>query len=317
MLKEQTTGDGRRNERRGDFGWSVEGSSEIKAFWLAHVEFADPTTKVSGKISDSTAKALERMVADHADEVIPRPNLAAAVLSGSLKAFAVSENLGGGYLIVFASGIMNFVTIATERTSSTPAAEENGTSQRARSSQMDSPVDSRGSAHASWLSRIFSFGPSAKLAARLASNDDSTFIPALSEAVEYGPKGNDLGVRAMEAAMRIRAGRRKLVFYYPKFGELTGRSFDELADSPKMLERLASEKALLRDPCVSQNLMSACSIGHGDEGIRECIMKARDLGGLDQFYTFQLLYNHMLQTAKLAHARGARSWTEQISNRST
>src|SRR5207249_4437253 len=35
-----------RQEKRGDFGWSsIDGATEIKAFWLAHAEFADPARR--------------------------------------------------------------------------------------------------------------------------------------------------------------------------------------------------------------------------------------------------------------------------------
>jgi len=82
----------------------------------------------------------------------------------------------------------------------------------------------------------------------------------------------------------------------------------------KRLLQLAENQALLHDPRVSQDLMGACLTGHGAEGIRECILKAADIGGVDQCYAFQLPYNHVLQTAKLAHARGERSWTEQMTD---
>jgi hypothetical protein len=118
----------------------------------------------------------------------------------------------------------------------------------------------------------------------------------------------------MEKAMRRRAGRNDIAFLKQKLGVLTGRSFEESAESPKMLQRLAGERALLRDPRASQGLMSACLVGHGAEGVRECLLKAREVGGIDQFYAFQLLYNHLIQTAKLDHARGARSWTEQMTD---
>ena len=116
--------------------------------------------------------------------------------------------------------------------------------------------------------------------------------------------------------MRRRAGRRNLTFLQPNLGGLTGRAYSELEDAPKRLLQLAEARALLRDPRASQDLMSACLNGHGAEGIRACILKAAELGGVGECYAFQLLYNHLLQAAKLAHARGARSWTEQMTDES-
>ena len=118
----------------------------------------------------------------------------------------------------------------------------------------------------------------------------------------------------MEEAVRRRAGRSGLAFLQPNLGGLTARAYKELEDSPKRLLQLAEAQALLRDPRVSQDLMSACLTGHGAEGIRECILKSAEVGGVEQCYAFQLLYNHLLQTAKLAHARGKRSWTEQMTD---
>lgn len=106
-----------RQEKRGEFGWSVEGADEIKAFWLANAAFADPSAKASGTISESTARILKEKVAEHAVEVSPRLNFASAIHSGELTAFSIADNIGGGYLIVFPDGGSNFHTIGMEKPS--------------------------------------------------------------------------------------------------------------------------------------------------------------------------------------------------------
>ncbi len=150
----------------------------------------------------------------------------------------------------------------------------------------------------------------AALAERLESNEETAFIPALQEAVTYAVDGNDLGVLAMEEAMRRRAGGRKLEFMTPKLGTLTARDSATAMNAPQDLLRLVEQGALYQDPAATQDLMSACMAVHGEDEIRNCILESRALGGLDAFYGFQLLYNHILQATKLAHARGQRSWTE-------
>lgn len=315
--KGATMNDQWRQEKRGDFGWSVEGAAEIKAFWLAKAAFADPDAKVSGKIAVSTARMLEQKVAEHAAEITPHPNLSSAIRSGSLTAFGIADKLGGGYLIVFPAGLMNFQTLGTEGRAPSPRpASKQGSSENRSSTAPSAVATSRTVGFSGWLRGLFSFSPAAKLASRLASNDDATFVSALTDAVQYGPRGDDLGIRAMEEAMRRRAGRRNLTFLQPNLGGLTGRAYSELEDAPKRLLQLAEARALLRDPRVSQDLMSACLIGHGAEMIRECMLKAAELGGVGECYAFQLLHNHLSQAAKLAHARGARSWTEQMTDES-
>ena len=138
------------------------------------------------------------------------------------------------------------------------------------------------------------------LAARLASDDDSTFVAALTEAVEFGPRGERNGMLAMEEALRLRAGREDLRFRRISPGALRADSYEYLQEAPGRLVDLAREGALLQDPLESQDLISACLLGQGEVGVRECVMTIRDVAPVGQFYTFQLLYNHLLQSAKLA-----------------
>jgi uncharacterized protein (TIGR02145 family) len=106
-----------RQEKRGDFGWSVEGGTEIKAFWLANATFADPSAKVSGKIAESTAKILAEKVVEYSVEISPILKFASALHSGELTAFSVADNMGGGYLIVLPGSQLNFQTLGTEKPS--------------------------------------------------------------------------------------------------------------------------------------------------------------------------------------------------------
>jgi len=152
----------------------------------------------------------------------------------------------------------------------------------------------------------------ARIAELLTSNDEAEFVPALTGAVRYGPMGSDVGVRAMEEAMRRRAHDRAIQFAAPEMGTITARDGASVADVPGNLVDLARQKALLRDPRVSQDLLSACLSYHGEEAVRATLMQVLEVGGPEQFFSFQLLYNHQMQAVKLADALGGRTWTEQM-----
>jgi len=152
-----------------------------------------------------------------------------------------------------------------------------------------------------------------QLVTRLASNDESVFDSAMTESCKYGPAGSDFGIRAMEDAMRQRAGRRDLDFLEPTLGSLTVRSVDAYANAPERILQLAQERALLRDPRLSQDLISASLASRGTDVFCGLIVQVEKVGGTDQMCGLLLLYNHLSQATKLAHARGARSWTESAS----
>ena len=114
--------------------------------------------------------------------------------------------------------------------------------------------------------------PAMAIAARLASNDDSTFLSAMNEAIGYTPKGIDIGLRAMEEAMRCRAGNHSIGFTDPKLGALRVRDSATAAQAPEMLVELAKSRALLREPRISQDVMSACLSYHGFGAVRECAL---------------------------------------------
>jgi hypothetical protein len=147
------------------------------------------------------------------------------------------------------------------------------------------------------------------LASRLASDHEATFIAALQEAVRYAPEGSDVGLRAMEEAMRRRSGNKSLSFMANKLGSLTLRLGDEIFDAPNQILKLAKNRDLLRAPAKSQDLMSACFAGD-IQGARKLAIRCGELGGDGQLFAFQLLYNHMIGTVKLDRARGKKGLFE-------
>jgi hypothetical protein len=101
-----------RKETWGRFGWYIEDENLVKAFWLPEVEFANPESTVSGNISESTVKILEDKLFYYSASLTPQPHLFSAIASNSLMAFKISEELGGGFMIVLPEGLKYFSTIA-------------------------------------------------------------------------------------------------------------------------------------------------------------------------------------------------------------
>ncbi|MBK7446237.1 MAG: DUF2569 family protein [Ignavibacteria bacterium] len=98
--------------KRNDFGWYVEGEIEIKAFWLPEVEFANQESDVSGKIAESTLKTLRLRILEYSSELALHSNLTSAFRADALIAFKISDDLGGGFMIVLPNGLIDFKTIA-------------------------------------------------------------------------------------------------------------------------------------------------------------------------------------------------------------
>lgn len=162
------------------------------------------------------------------------------------------------------------------------------------------------------------FGGNAKearlevLVGKLMAEDEATFLGGLREAVTYAPRGDDFGLRAMSEAIRRRSGKSQVEFYEPSLGGLTVRHGSELMQIEDRLLDLALKRALLADPATTQNLISAGLSFLGHERLKELALEISSLGGVEQFFGFQLLYNQMQSSIKLRHARGERSWTEKM-----
>lgn len=141
--------------------------------------------------------------------------------------------------------------------------------------------------------------------------DEATFLDALREATSLAPKGDDLGVRALSEAIRRRCGKKDITFYTPSFGGLTMRPGEELMEAEKRLLELAKSHRLFDDPAATQNLISA-ALSLSQDGLSSLVQTIFVVAGSEEGYDFQLLYNQMHSSIKLRHARGERSWTEQM-----
>ena len=166
-----------------------------------------------------------------------------------------------------------------------------------------------------WLKKIFRNKQDDRLERLVRKlifyQDEATFLDALREATALAPKGDDLGVRALGEAIRRRSGKKDIAFYAPSFGGLTVRSGEEFMGAEDHLLELAKSGKLLEDPAETQNLISA-ALFVSQDGLKSLVQTIFALAGAEQGYDFQLLFNQMHSAIKLRHARGERSWTQQM-----
>jgi hypothetical protein len=131
---------------------------------------------------------------------------------------------------------------------------------------------------------------------KLISQNDTIFVEGQDEVLAI-PESDPLRLRAIREAIRIRSGRGDVSFYEPNIDGLIVRDGDAMMDGDQIIDeralilRFAARKSLLEDPQVSGNLLSAFLALNGFEGVIELAVEVRDIGGLDQFQAYQLLYN--------------------------
>ena len=137
---------------------------------------------------------------------------------------------------------------------------------------------------------------------RMASDDEETSLSGLGEAVRRAESGDISGLTAIREAIRVRSGKEAVDFYQP--GLVAGRG-DQLAERltqsrPKLIE-LAKSGALLRDPRVSGDLLSAALTQVRDHGALEALTwDMYNAGGANQGFAFQLLYNEQRYSIEFA-----------------
>jgi hypothetical protein len=165
-----------------------------------------------------------------------------------------------------------------------------------------------------WLKNIIGNkqdDPFDHLVSRLVSyQDESIFLEALREAMELAQKGDELGVKALNEAIRRRRGMKEVTFYVPH-GGLIMRFDEELMEAEEQLLAFAKSGKLLDDPAVTQSLIST-ALRISQDGLSGLLRKIFTLAGSEQGYDFQLLFNQMQSSINLREARGERSPGPQI-----
>ena len=167
-----------------------------------------------------------------------------------------------------------------------------------------------------------------RLVRRLISfTDEATFLDALREATGLAQKGNALGVRALSEAIRRKSRKREVMFCTEPLGGfiwnainkgknvqqtsegITTVSLDserwenEKAEAEHRLLDLAKSQALLEDPGASQKLISVLWVLGRNDDLRKFLHRIYDVGGVEQGYAFQLLFNHMQSFVTLRKKR--------------
>ncbi len=150
-----------------------------------------------------------------------------------------------------------------------------------------------------------------RLVNRLISyQDELIFLGALREAMALAQKGDDLGVRALNEAIRRRRGMKEVTFFVPH-GGLIMRFGEELMEAEEQLLAFAKSGKLLDDPAATQTLISS-ALRVSQDGLSGLLRKIFTLASSEQGYDFQLLFNQMQSSVNLKDARGERPLTKQI-----
>jgi Protein of unknown function (DUF1566) len=150
-----------------------------------------------------------------------------------------------------------------------------------------------------------------RLVGRLVSyQDESTFFEALREAMALAQKGDELGVKALNEAIRRRRGMKDVTFFVPH-GGLIMRFGEELMEAEEQLLAFAKSGKLLDDPALTQSLIST-ALRVSPDGLSGFLRKIFALAGSEPGYDFQLLFNQMQSSINLRDARGERPLSQQI-----
>ncbi len=150
-----------------------------------------------------------------------------------------------------------------------------------------------------------------RLVGRLVSyQDESTFLEALREAMALAQKGDELGVKALNEAIRRRRGMKDVTFFVPH-GGLIMRFGEELMEAEEQLLAFAKSGKLLDDPALTQSLIST-ALRVSPDGLSGFLRKIFALAGSEPGYDFQLLFNQMQSSINLRDARGERPLSQQI-----
>ncbi len=153
--------------------------------------------------------------------------------------------------------------------------------------------------------------PLDRLVSRLVSyQDESIFLDALREAMELAQKGDELGVKALNEAIRRRRGMKEVTFFVPH-GGLIMRCDEELMEAEEQLLAFAKSDKLLDDPALTQALI-AKALRISQDGLGGLLKKIFSLAGAEQGYDFQLLFNQMQSSINLKEARGERLPSQPI-----
>ena len=146
---------------------------------------------------------------------------------------------------------------------------------------------------------------------KLVSSDDTIFGEGLSTVLAIS-ESDPLRLHALREAIRRRSRKSEVRFYEPNVGGLTMRDGNEVWDARDRIVLLAKQSSLLADPQASGNLLAAFTTIGGFDGVVNLAYEIREVGGLNQFQAFQLLYNQNRSAVVLRTSRGEKTWTDRV-----
>lgn len=130
-----------------------------------------------------------------------------------------------------------------------------------------------------------------ELIKELLSPNREVRIRGLEKATILASLGDKRGLEALEEAIRVKAGSRDIEFYQPTHGRF--RHATESVASGAHLLKLSRNKALLKDPKLTGDLITAFIQGKDDYKINTFAEEIGVEGGEDQFHAFQLIYSQL------------------------
>lgn len=137
------------------------------------------------------------------------------------------------------------------------------------------------------------------LAAKLVSNNESTFLSALQEAVSMSDRGDYGGIQAIREAIRIRSGKETVGFYEPHIRSgFMSEELNRYSQAAGNILKLAKQHSLLDDPRVSGDYVAALMTSMSSTELQDLVMKIFKAGGPSAGYEFQLLYNELRSSAR-------------------
>ena len=184
--------------------------------------------------------------------------------------------------------------------------------QNPKSSRMRKPVSTRSSNRSLGRSSVMKSSDSRfeGIVQKLVSPNDSTFGQGLTEVLAI-PESDPARLRAIREAIRRRSGKTNVQFYESDVGQLTKRPGEEVKNARDRVLQLARKRELLADPRMAGSFVAAFSVFFGFDAVRSLAVEVRNVGGLDQFQAFQLLYNQNRSAVVLQTSLGKKTWTQK------
>lgn len=134
------------------------------------------------------------------------------------------------------------------------------------------------------------------MAEKMKSNNNDTFVSGLQEACDRAESGDEVGLLAIEMAIKKRARKDDLQFYQPG---IAVRSAEEIENAPELIFEMAANNQILKNTERAGNLIVALVEGHGRDNVGPVARTVMRDHGLNQGLSIILMYNQIIHAVKL------------------